>query len=568
MNHPTQFLSQISLIIAALLASQTVFAISDSWKTYESFVKSVASNSYVQEAWPDHMTQFQETEPENLGVFPKFWPDYCPPVPEPKEHGTNVHNLLPSDIKLVAGIGDSLTAGNGALAHTAFGLLIQYRGRSFSMGGDGNGRGWENGDVVTFPNLLRHFSNDLEGDSIYKGGHDSKYARHNHAIPGSTAHDLKAQAETMIEHLKADPKVDFEKDWKVITIFIGGNDLCDYHMKPGMYEPHQFKQSLQDTLDVLHANVPRAFVNLVETIDVSVLSDLSKGFMCPLLHHFLCRYPAKESHSEAIRAVRDDYLRAVQSLANSGRYDTRDDFVVVDQPFLRNSSYPLKADGTPDFAFFAPDCFHFSERGHATAGTSLWNNMMQPFGKKQTSWSLGQPPECMDPNNPFIKTKVNSPKSQVESADVASPDATSPDATSPDAASPDAASPDAASPDAAPPDASRSWFRTSLVDGGRRLPVEDRHMPGIDLSVVSGNEDDWSSQSFPFPLLGLGVGIVALAVAVVAVVGVIAARHLRRLNKRADKDISDDDQQHPTEVSCASSTADLTNFEVPMGTTE
>merc|ERR1719244_2170468 len=154
----------------------------------------------------------------------------------------------------------------------------------------------------------------------------------------------------------------------------------------------------------------------------------------------------------------------------------------------------------------------------------------------------------MDPNNPFIKTKVNSPK--VESADVASPAAASPDAASPDAASPDAASPDAASPDA-----SRSWFRTSLVDGGRRLPVEDRHMPGIDLSVVSGNEDDWSSQSFPFPLLGLGVGV-------------IAARHLRRLNKRADKDISDDDQQHPTEVTCASSTADLTNFEVPMGTTE
>ena len=64
----------------------------------------------------------------------------------------------------------------------------------------------------------------------------------------------------------------------------------------------------------------------------------------------------------------------------------------------------------------------------------------------------------------------------MESADVASPDA----------ASPDAASPDAASPDASSPDASRSWFRTSLVDGGRRLPVEDRHMPGIDLSVVSG----------------------------------------------------------------------------------
>lgn len=412
MNLPNQISSQILLILTVLLASKNVIAISDSWKQYESFVRSVATNSYIQEAWPDHLTQFQETNPAHFGVFPKFWPEYCPPVPEPKEHGTNVHNLLPGDIKLVAGMGDSLTAGNGALAKTAFGLLIQYRGRSFSMGGDGDGRGWENGDVVTFPNLLRHFSGNLEGDSIYKGSHDSEYARFNHAIPGSSAYDLKAQAETLVQHLKdAKDEVDFEKDWKVITIFIGGNDLCDYHMKPGLFEPANFSRGLQEALDVLHAEVPRAFVNVVETLDVSVLTDLSKGFMCPLLHHFLCRYPAKEAYSEEIRGVRDGYLRAIEHLAKSGRYDTRDDFVVVNQPFLRNSSYPLNADGTPDFAFFAPDCFHFSERGHGTAGTSLWNNMMQPEGKKQTSWVVGQPPECIDPNNPFLKTKVNSPKS-------------------------------------------------------------------------------------------------------------------------------------------------------------
>jgi len=350
MNRPTKFFNQITLIIAALLASRTALAISDNWKNYESFVKSIASNNYVQEAWPDHLTQFQETNPQNLGSFPKFWPDYCPPVPEPKEHGTNVHNLLPSDIKLVAGIGDSLTAGNGALAYTAFGLLTEYRGRSFSMGGDGEGRGWENDDVVTFPNLLRHFSDHLTGDSIYKGKHDSKYARFNHAIPGSTAPDMKAQAETLIEHMKSSPDLDF-------------------------------------------------------------YNDLNKGFMCPLILHFLCRYPGKDGYSDEIRVVRDGYLAAVQSLANSGRYDTRDDFVVVDQPFLRNSSYPVLADGKPDYAFFAPDCFHLSAKGHATAGTSLWNNMMQPEGKKQTSWAVGQPPECIDPNNPFLKTKVNSPKS-------------------------------------------------------------------------------------------------------------------------------------------------------------
>ena len=72
------------------------------------------------------------------------------------------------------------------------------------------------------------------------------HRRFNHAIPGSTAHDLKSQAEALVAHLKASPEVDFEKDWKVITVFVGGNDLCDYHMRPGTYEPDNFTRSLQE----------------------------------------------------------------------------------------------------------------------------------------------------------------------------------------------------------------------------------------------------------------------------------------------------------------------------------
>ena len=39
---------------------------------------------------------------------------------------------------------------------------------------------------------------------------------------------MPGQAELLVERMKKDSNVDFENDWKVITIFVGGNDLCDY----------------------------------------------------------------------------------------------------------------------------------------------------------------------------------------------------------------------------------------------------------------------------------------------------------------------------------------------------
>jgi len=31
-----------------------------------------------------------------------------------------------------------------------------------------------------------------------------------------------------VKRMKADKNIDFDKDWKMVTLFIGGNDLCDY----------------------------------------------------------------------------------------------------------------------------------------------------------------------------------------------------------------------------------------------------------------------------------------------------------------------------------------------------
>ena len=40
--------------------------------------------------------------------------------------------------------------------------------------------------------------------------------------------DLIPQAEELVKKLKGDENVNMEEDWKLVTILVGGNDMCDY----------------------------------------------------------------------------------------------------------------------------------------------------------------------------------------------------------------------------------------------------------------------------------------------------------------------------------------------------
>lgn len=37
---------------------------------------------------------------------------------------------------------------------------------------------------------------------------------------------------------------------------------------------------------------------------------------------------------------------------------------------------PTENKPVSDLLYMAPDCFHLSQRGHASAGRALWNNMV------------------------------------------------------------------------------------------------------------------------------------------------------------------------------------------------
>ncbi len=48
----------------------------------------------------------------------------------------------------------------------------------------------------------------------------------------------------------------------------------------------------------------------------------------------------------------------------------------------------MQANGDYDLGYFAPDCFHFSQQGHAAAAMTLWNTMVCIFGFKNVQLSM------------------------------------------------------------------------------------------------------------------------------------------------------------------------------------
>ncbi len=45
-------------------------------------------------------------------------------------------------------------------------------------------------------------------------------------VPMVLSRNMAAQAQDLVDRAAADERIDFDNDWKVITLFVGGNDLC------------------------------------------------------------------------------------------------------------------------------------------------------------------------------------------------------------------------------------------------------------------------------------------------------------------------------------------------------
>ncbi|KAM6221123.1 phospholipase B1, membrane-associated [Rhynchocyon petersi] len=327
---------------------------------------------------------------------------------------TSVHALRPADIQVVAALGDSLTAGNGigSKPDDLGDVTTQYRGLSYSSGGDGSLK-----NVTTLPNILWKFNRNLTGYALGMGAANDTNAFLNQAVPGAKAEDLARQAQTLVQRMKEDSRVNFHEDWKVITVLIGGSDLCDYCTDSNLYSAANFFDHLRNALDILHREVPRALVNLVDFMNPNVMRQVFLGNpdKCPVQQASAlcnCVLSPRESSQELARleVITKAYQNSLRELVESGRYDTREDFSVVLQPFFRSVQVPVMEDGRPDTSFFAPDCIHPNQKFHSQLSRALWVNMLQPLGKKMDSLDLARviPLSCPTQDEPFLRTFRNS----------------------------------------------------------------------------------------------------------------------------------------------------------------
>lgn len=179
------------------------------------------------------------------------------------------------DIDVIAALGDSLTAASGASSVRVTDLVLENRGLSWSIGGQWN---WRN--ASTLPNILKEFNPNLVGFSKQDAWTYHVESQFNMAEIGASSADMPYMAKMLVQRIKQDKRINFKKSWKMVTIAIGGNDICSFICLMDEPEslPRKHKQRLMKTLRYLRDNLPRYIFILsffsVNNLQITSISNL------------------------------------------------------------------------------------------------------------------------------------------------------------------------------------------------------------------------------------------------------------------------------------------------------
>jgi len=327
------------------------------------------------------------------------------PATPPAKKRVSILNMTPGDVSVVMAMGDSITAAFGA--ENVLNQLMEFRGKSFSMGSDPT--------AETIPNFLRNFNPRLMGMSSghhpYKVeiGSDAtgptKYIPDvdnlNAAQSGSRTKHLNQQLDYLLWMLRHRYADQWEEN-KILTIYIGSNDQCSACHLWGD-STRTMLSNIYKVLQRIRNEIPNVLVNVIENFKVSNIKKQRRG-ACNLLHNVLfveclCAFApllAGNVSSGFMDKSQMDFNWGIERMINDMRKYNSDSFAVTYHPLWRDLDISeLHPDLLSTF-----DCFHPSVHGQKYFAVAYWNSIFTPLHERTPLKTLdGIEPLCVGPES-------------------------------------------------------------------------------------------------------------------------------------------------------------------------
>lgn len=327
-------------------------------------------------------------------------------VPPPKD----ISELHPSHVSLVMAVGDSITA-----AFSARNNLDEARDISFS-GGVGSA------SHVTLPWLLTQYSGKVEGAAtkavfpknaidLPHGDYHSKTDEMNVAQSMGAAFEGSLEEQWALLESNFGKYANFEKRWKVMTVWMFANDVCGMCKYPAensqLYSTWQSKMTT--FLDEATSKLNNTYINLLSMLDLSHINRIQQSdWLCKFMHNSLfeeCGCVDRGSKEELkmldlnIAVMNNRSAKFAQDYTKKLHDQGRRDIAVVYHDFAEGVGPEL------DKHFLSRlDCFHPAAEAHQDLAAALWNSMLchdRDAHCGQTGYKRGLKPVCPTVNSTF-----------------------------------------------------------------------------------------------------------------------------------------------------------------------
>uniref|UniRef100_A0A1I7UY98 Lipase_GDSL domain-containing protein n=1 Tax=Caenorhabditis tropicalis TaxID=1561998 RepID=A0A1I7UY98_9PELO len=304
----------------------------------------------------------------------------CPRTKLELVTGTFVGDVSPEDITIIAAMGDALATGIGLWPNAD----IEFRGASFPIGGDSTIDG-----LITIPNILREFSPKIIGVSHGMGA-DLPDHQLNVAQTGATTKDLYKQAVELTRRVKKLTEVDYLKEWIMIIITIGTEEICSRCDGPSY-------DHIKKAIEHLQIEIPKALVVLLGPVHVSSFHEQKSNL---LKNRCQCSRDQTEGFMYDVSRKWSRVWKDLQKFVETG-VTSRPTFGMISYPMVTiTSRYPN--------GLFIRDKPLLNRRGHNYATKWLWNRLIGGDLYNLSSATLSQDNYfCPSVGCPYFRTYAN-----------------------------------------------------------------------------------------------------------------------------------------------------------------